>query len=147
MEGEVRSIQDHEEWTKIVADSETGAYAIQGFAVYDRTMNRSVTDERTMEKAVRRLARLKGWNEEMAGVVGPLTTRIPADGETFDRPTPSHVMELGDKGGWWILVPVDYLDQVDDPRLEFHVRQGSSELLFWAVEAVALRGGPVPLLP
>ncbi len=147
MQGEFRSVQDHEEWTKIVADSDTGAYVMQGFMVHDRTMNRPVTDQRTIEKAVRRLARLKGWDEQLTAVTGPLTTIIPVDGETFDRPTPSRITKLDDEGGWWLLVPVDYLDQVDDPRLEFHVRQGSSELIFWAVEAVALRGGPFPKLP
>jgi hypothetical protein len=146
MQGEVRPVEDHEEWAQL-ADSETGAYVMQGFVVHDETMNRFVTDQRTVDKACLRLARRKGWDEQLTAVAGPLTTVQPADGETFDRPTPGHVTEFDEEGGWWLLVPVDYLDQVDDPRLEFHVRLGSSELIFWAVEAVALRGGPFPKLP
>lgn len=146
MRGPIHTVEDHEEWTRIVEGSDSGVYMMQGFVVFDETMNRAVTDKRTVEKATRRLAQRKGWDEAFAVVIGPMTTVRPVDGETFDRRTPSTVTELGDAGGWWLLVPVDYLDGVDDPRLEFHIRQGSSDLIFRAVEAVALRGGPFPKL-
>jgi hypothetical protein len=81
VEGEVRSTQDHEEWTKIVADSDTGAYVMQGFVVHDRTMNRPVTDERTVGKALRLLARRKGWDEQLTGYAGPLGGMIPTGGD------------------------------------------------------------------
>jgi hypothetical protein len=107
MEGEVRSIRDHEEWTKIVADSDTGAYVMQGFVVHDQTMNRPVTDRRAIEKAVRHLARRKGWDLQLTGYAGTLAGVIPT-GETFDR------LEFGDDGGCRLVVPVDYLAQLDD---------------------------------
>lgn len=146
MSGRIQTVEDHEEWTSIVEGSDSGVYVMQGFIVRDETMNRFVTDQRVVAKAARRLARRKGWDEVLTTVTDPMTTVQPSDGEIFDHPTPSRATSLGDQGGWWMIVPVDYLDQVDDPRLEFHVRQGSSELIFWAVEAVALRSGPFPQL-
>lgn len=122
MRGSLRPVEDHEEWTKIVEGADSGVYAMQGFVVRDETMNRFVADQRTVEKAARRLARRKGWEEALTFVAGPMTTAQPVAGEAFDRRSPSTVAGLGDEGGWWLVVPVDYLDQVDDPRLEFHIR-------------------------
>jgi hypothetical protein len=139
MEGEFRSIRDYEEWTKIVADSDTGAYVMQAFVVHDRTMDRPVTDGHTIKKVVQRLARRKGWNEGLTGVFGPLEGTISPDGKTFDR------LKFGDDGGWWLVFPADYLKQVDNRCLEFHVQQDGSELIFLSVQEVALRDGPFPL--
>jgi hypothetical protein len=48
------------------------------------------------------------------------------------------------KGGWWVVVPIDYLEGVTHQEdLEFHADYEDREIVFWAFEAHVERfGGP-----
>ena len=47
------------------------------------------------------------------------------------------------EGGWWLVVPIDYLEGAAHPGLEFHADYEGQEIVFWVFEAHVKRfGGP-----
>ncbi len=153
MRGNIVPVEDHEEWTKIVADSDTGAYVMQGFMIHDKTNNARVTNRGAAVKVLKALARRKGWDERLVTMTSPLEAHIPLDPTApRDKPARGRVVNVREEGMWWVIVPVDYLDQLDDPegRLEFHVplkkKKEERLVILWAFEAHKKRTGePQPL--
>jgi hypothetical protein len=127
----VRPVPDHDEWARLARDG--GIFVVQGFTAYDQTRGEYLRDPLEVEGAIAVIAERKGWL--LTDVNGPLVSGIEhLDVNSFGR---------GLEGGWWIVVPIDYLEDADDQRLEFRADYEGKEIVFWAFEAHAKRfGGP-----
>ena len=121
-------VEDHAEWAAIAAGSDTGAYRVEGFVVRDATTEELVTEPDVVERAVEELAQSKGWDLRLAVVRGQLMT------SRF--------------GCWWVSVPVDYLDGLDDrPAMTFDVELGDRSVSLWAYEHYAEVEEPERVIP
>ncbi|MDP9474841.1 MAG: hypothetical protein M3R38_03975 [Actinomycetota bacterium] len=153
---EQRRVADHEEWTRIVEKSESGAYAMQGFAAYAEVgggRRKLITDQRVVDEALAALREEFGWGG-LAAVTGPLITTdeevgtkrahgtvAPAEGPPGAR-RQSRTVE----GTWWIIVPVDYAQDLHDPeRAEFRARVGGRRVVLHARELAEKRSGRTSL--
>jgi hypothetical protein len=129
----VRPVRDHEEWTRLACDAEGGIFLAQRFVVRDETRGGYVTDPFEVEGALAVVAEDEGW--ALADVGGALVSG--------EGPSDTDGAGARMEGGWWIVVPADYLEEADDPNLEFRADYGGREIVFWAFEAHAKRsGGP-----
>jgi hypothetical protein len=129
----VRSVRDHEEWTRLSRDTGGEVFIAQGFVVRDGTNGGYVTDPLAVEGALGVVAEHKGW--PLADVGGPMVS----------GPKPAEADGFGTRkeGGWWLVVPADYLEDATHPDLEFRAEYEDREIVFWAFEAHAERfGGP-----
>ncbi len=129
MEHEVRPVEDREEWSRIAEAADGPVITLKGFQVQDTTVDRPVGKKKTVEK----LARALGW--ELArglAVVTPLNL-VRAGG----------VSQRVGGGGWWIGVPVDFLE--GDPsggRLEWAVAHKGHEHVLWCIQEFMRRTQP-----
>ena len=130
----VHPVWDHEEWTRLARDAEGGIFVAQGFVVRESTRGSYVNDPLEVEGALRVVAEHERW--ALADVGGPIVSGAK----------PSHVARSGTpqmEGGWWIVVPIDYLEDDNHPDLQFHADYEGREIVFWAFEAHVERfGGP-----
>ncbi len=101
MQSEFGTVKDHEEWARLTADAEGCVFKAEVFYVHNSTKNKPVRKWHTVEQAVTEVARRKGWG---GGVVGAAKYRRPGEIEARRG-----------EGEWWITVPIDYLNDVDDP--------------------------------
>jgi hypothetical protein len=133
----VLPVWDHAEWTRLARNAEGGVLVTQAFVVRDETRGQYVTDPLEVEEALTVLAEHKRW--PLTDVGGPLILGEEApDVDSFGA-------EM--EGGWWLLVPTDYLqDTDDDQRFEFRSGYGDREIVFWAFGAHVKRSGS-PKLP
>jgi hypothetical protein len=128
----VHPIWDHDEWTRLTRDAEGRIFVAQGFIVRDETRAAHVTDPLEVEGALGVVAEREGW--PLADVGGPIVSSLkqPADGCSAQM-----------KGGWWAVVPIDYLEGATYQDLEFHADYEDRKIVFWAFEAHVERfGGP-----
>jgi hypothetical protein len=129
----VRPVRDHEEWTRLSRDAEGEVFIAQGFVVRDEKDGGYVTDPLAVEGALGVVAEHKGW--PLADVGGPMVS----------GPKPAEADGFGTRmeGGWWLVVPADYLEDATHPDLEFHAHYKDREIVLWAFEAHVERfGGP-----
>ncbi len=155
---EQRRVEDHEDWLRIVERSETGAYSMQGFMAYDAEevgggRRKLVTDQGVVEEALAALGAEFGWGS-LAAVTGPLITTDEEVGARRPDGTVAHAGgPLGARrhtsaiaGGWWLVVPVDYPDDLHDPeRAEFRTRVGGRRIVLYARELAEKRSGRTSL--
>ncbi len=150
MQGDVRPVEDHEEWTRIVADADGGVFTMQGFMVHNTTKDRPVTERHIVEQAVEDVVRRKGWGE-LASVAGPMQAHQPINPNAWQRPdkkAKGYVRDFKSIGGWWLIVPVDYLDDLDDPQsMCFDVELRKRAVSLWAFEAYTERHDPGSKIP
>ena len=127
----VHPVWDHEEWMHLARDAEGGIFIAQGFVVRDNTRGGYLTDPLEVEGALDVVAEHERWT--LADVGGPI---IPGTG-------PSDAGDLGTQmeGGWWVVVPIDYLEGAIHPDLEFHADYESRDIVLWAFEAHVERFG------
>jgi hypothetical protein len=129
----VRPVRDHEEWTRLACDAEGGIFLAQRFVVRDETRGGYVTDPFEVEGALAVVAEDEGW--ALADVGGALVSG--------EGPSDTDGAGARMEGGWWIVVPAGYLEDANDPNLEFRADYGGREIVFWAFEAHAKRSeGP-----
>lgn len=146
MKGAIKHVEDHEEWAGIAADSDTGAYAIQGFMLHNWTKDKPVTEFNVASAAIAELASRKGWDARLCSHVGAMETYRAADPDApvvSGRKAPGYVTGFRDAGGWWLCVPIDYLDQLDEPEhMSFEVSLKKRDVSLWAFEAYTKRHDP-----
>jgi hypothetical protein len=129
----VHPVWDHEEWTRLARDAEGGIFVAQGFVVRENTRGGYVTDPLEVEGALRVVAEHERWT--LADVGGPIVS--------CTKPLTVDYLGTQMEGGWWIVVPIDYLEDANHPALEFHAEYEGREIVFWAFEAHVKRfGGP-----
>ena len=127
----VHPVWDHEEWTQLARDAEGGIFVTQEFVVRDNTRGGYVTDPLDVEGALGVVAEHQRWTLADVGGAILLSTGPSGSGD------PATLLE----GGWWILVPIGYLEGAIHPDLEFHADYESREIIFWAFEAHVERFG------
>jgi hypothetical protein len=129
----VRPVRDHEEWTRLSRDAEGEVFIAQGFVVRDEKDGGYVTDPLAVEAALGVVAEHKGLPLADVGcpmVSGPKPAEADGSGTRME-------------GGWWLVVPADYLEDATHPDLEFHADYEGREIVLWAFEAHVERfGGP-----
>jgi hypothetical protein len=131
----VHPVWDYVEWTRLARDAEGGVFVAQGFVVRDDTRGGCPTDPLEVEGALGVVAERQGW--ALADVGGRMTSGIGSSG----MGDPGTQLE----GGWWIVVPVNYLGGASHPDLEFRAEYEGRDIVFWAIEAHVERfGGPKP---
>ena len=126
-------VRDQEQWTRLSRDAGGEVFIAQGFVVRDETHGGYVTDALAVEGALGVVAEDEGW--ALTDVGGPMVS----------GPKPADVDGFGTRieGGWWLVVPADYLEDATHPDLEFHADYEDREIVFWAFEAHVERfGGP-----
>ena len=150
MNGHVELIEDHEEWTEIVSEADGGVFTMQGFLVHNVTKDRPVSERHIVEQAVEEVARRKGWGT-LAGVSGPMQSHQPINQKAWERPdkqVQGYVRDFKSVGGWWLIVPVDYLSDLDNPdSLCFDVDLRKRAVSLWAFEHYVEKHEPENKLP
>lgn len=129
----VHPVWDYEEWMRLARDAEGGIFRAQGFVVRDETNGGYLSDPLEVEGALRVVAKHERWT--LADVGGPIVSgpkQQPADVDGFGTQM---------EGGWWLVVPIDYLEGATHPGLEFHADYEGQEIVFWALEAHVKRFG------
>ena len=134
MRYEQTHIRDHEEWLNFAKTAEGGICVMHGFAASEeRGAGRMpIGDPNLVRRAVEQLRSGFGW-PELARMIGRLATA---------RRGPLHPVE----GGWWLLLPVDYAEDLHDAEaLEFRVRVLGKEVVLHVRELAERRSGAVTL--
>jgi hypothetical protein len=153
MEDNIRLIEDHEEWTRIVAASESGAYVQHGFAIYNIDTEIYVGQQHRARKIFERLYKRQGWDMRFARHVRPHKSYSPLeDGHPLlaGGRTAAYEWDFSKDGWWWAWAPVDYLDELDDPAaMVFDLEEKKPPFTVWAAEATAklTNGEGFPVLP
>ncbi len=149
MNYETRGVRDREEWLEYAQRADGGIYTTAGFmalnpAAPPSSPRRIIADRVVIERAFEKLRDEFGWGD-LAGVGGPIVSQtglIEHDPEGEEHIV--GIIEAKVLGGWWLILPVDYPEQLGGPEgLSFTVRACGRDVVLFARELAERRSGGI----
>lgn len=149
MKYEMRAVRDREEWLAFAQRADGGIYTTAGFMAFNSAAppsspRRAIADRPVIERAMAKLRAEYGWGD-FAKVGGPLISQTGfMDCDSSGERRIVAVAETEVRGGWWLILPVDYPECLGGPEgLSFAVRACGRDVVLFARELAERRSGRI----
>ncbi len=150
MKGDFQVVEDHEEFARIVRDSETGVYVQELWSAHSNRRGKPVSSANVAMKAFKALYEREEWDRRLLLVnPGVSFSPLPQDAAAGRMRRRSNPMDLSGEGFWWATAPIDYWEEFDAPENHvFDVRTRDLDISLWAFEYTSrLTPEKIPPLP